>query len=133
MSAVTTHVLDTVLGEPASGVVVRLEQVGTARAAAGVAGESGGEIGVNEIGRALTDADGRIADFGPDRLAAGTYRLVFETAAYLTAVHPGAHLGGAGPPFFPEVAVTFAADGVRSHYHVPLLLSPHAYSTYRGS
>ncbi|HXP18513.1 MAG TPA: hydroxyisourate hydrolase [Streptosporangiaceae bacterium] len=116
MTAVTTHVLDTARGEPAAGVVVRLERVGPA-----------GD-GV-EIGRAVTDADGRIADFGlaMTPLPAGTYRLVFETAAYLAAGSAG------GPPFFPEVAVAFAADGSRSHYHVPLLLSPYSYSTYRGS
>ena len=129
MSAVTTHILDTVLGEPAAGVVVRLEHVGAA-----------------EIGRGRTGPDGRIADLGPAMLPAGTYRLVFETGAYLRAVHPGAgtgHPGGGtgsgttggpgGPAFFPEVVITFTADGARPHYHVPLLLSPFAYSTYRGS
>jgi 5-hydroxyisourate hydrolase len=114
MTAITTHVLDTVRGEPARGVVVWLEQVGPA-----------GD-GV-EIGRGLTDGDGRITDFGAGLPAAGTYRLVFETGAYLTAAHPGQS------PFFPQVAVTFAADGTRPHYHVPLLLSAYSYSTYRGS
>jgi hydroxyisourate hydrolase len=110
VSAVTTHILDTVLGEPAAGVIVRLEQVGAA-----------------EIGRGRTDADGRIGDLGPARLPAGTYRLVFETGGYLSVTHVG------GPAFFPEVVITFTADGARPHYHVPLLLSPFAYSTYRGS
>lgn len=118
MSAVTTHILDTGRGEPAVGVVVRLEQ-----------------LGGTEIGRAVTDADGRIADLGPAELPAGTYRLVFETGVYLAAAHPGRGGTGepAGPPFFPEVVVTFTADGRRPHYHVPLLLSPYSYSTYRGS
>jgi 5-hydroxyisourate hydrolase len=110
MTAVTTHILDTVRGEPAAGVLVRLERVGGA-----------------EIGRATTDTDGRIADFGLAGLAAGTYRLVFETGSYLSAVHQG------GTPFFPEVTVTFTADGKRPHYHVPLLLSLYSYTTYRGS
>ena len=63
-------------------------------------------------------------------LAAGTYRLVFETGPYLAS--PDGGDGDAGP-FFPEVVVTFAADGLRPRYHVPLLLSPYSYSTYRGS
>ena len=113
MSAVTTHVLDTVRGEPASGIVVRLERVGS-----------------GELGRATTNADGRISDFGVASLSAGTYRLIFETAAYLA----GDGAGESEPsPFFPEVVVTFAADGLRPRYHVPLLLSPYSYATYRGS
>jgi len=111
--SVSTHILDTVRGEPAGGVVVRLERVGR-----------------GELGRARTDADGRISDFGVGSLAAGTYRLIFETGPYLS----GRGVGGAdAAPFFPEVIVTFAADGLRSRYHVPLLLSPYSYSTYRGS
>jgi 5-hydroxyisourate hydrolase len=110
-------VLDTVKGEPARGVVVRLL-----------------EAGGREVGRAVTDADGRISDFGVGAgsgagagagsgvLAAGVYRLVFETEGYL----------GEGA-FFPEVVVTFRADGRRAKYHVPLLLSSYSYSTYRGS
>jgi 5-hydroxyisourate hydrolase len=109
VTGVTTHVLDAALGEPAAGVVVRLE------------------AGGSEVGRAATDGDGRITDFGVGGLAAGVYRLVFETGAYLAVAHPRS------VPFFPEVAVAFAADGEREHYHVPLLLSPYAYSTYRGS
>lgn len=106
MSGISTHILDTARGEPAAGVVVRLENEG------------------RELGRGITDADGRIADFGVDRLAAGVYRLVFETEAYL---------GAGQPAFFPEVVVTFRADGQRPGYHVPLLLSSYSYSTYRGS
>jgi len=111
MTTVSTHVLDTVRGEPASGILVRLER-------------SDG----SELGRAVTDADGRVSDFGVAGLTAGTYRLVFETGPYLSG------LGGkASEPFFPEVVVTFAADGRRHKYHVPLMLSPFSYSTYRGS
>jgi 5-hydroxyisourate hydrolase len=104
VSGVSTHVLDTVKGEPATGMVVRLERDG------------------RELGRGITDVDGRLSDFGVGGLTAGVYRLVFETEAYL----------GAGS-FLPEVVITFRADGRRRRYHVPLLLSPYAYSTYRGS
>ncbi len=114
-AGVSTHILDTVRGEPASGVVVRLERAG------GPAGQ---------IGSGVTDADGRIGDFGTGALQAGTYRLVFETGRYLESAHGG---GTAGAAFFPEVVVTFAADGSRPRYHVPLLLSPYSYATYRGS
>jgi 5-hydroxyisourate hydrolase len=114
MSAVSTHVLDAASGEPANGIPVRLEHVGS-----------------GELGRGVTDADGRVADFGVAELPAGTYRLVFETGPYLSG--HGGRRGQAGPAFFPEVVVTFAADGLRPRYHVPLLLSPFSYSTYRGS
>lgn len=111
MTQITTHVLDTARGAPAAGVPVRLESV------------SGD--GAKEIGRASTDADGRVRGIGPARLAAGTYRLIFDTGRYF------AQQRTAG--FFPEVAVTFAVDGGGQHYHVPLLLSPFGYATYRGS
>lgn len=105
MSVVSTHVLDTVTGQPAAGMVVRLEHAGA-----------------GELGRAVTNDDGRIADFGVGSLGAGTYRLIFETGPYL-----------AKAAFFPEVIVTFLVDGTRPKYHVPLLLSPYSYATYRGS
>jgi 5-hydroxyisourate hydrolase len=113
-SAITTHVLDTALGRPASGVPVRLEQVAP-------------HAGVLATG--TTDGDGRISRLGPDEVGPGTYRLVFDVAAYSAASGQSC--------FFPEVSVTFAlADGASptgAHFHVPLLLSPFAYSTYRGS
>jgi 5-hydroxyisourate hydrolase len=131
MSTVSTHVLDTVTGRPAAGMLVRLEHVG-----------------VGELGRAVTDDDGRIDGFGAGSLGAGTYRLIFETEPYLQAAMaagqgerdwPG-QLGQPGQPgraaseaFFPEVIVTFWVDGSRPKYHVPLLLSPYSYATYRGS
>ncbi len=121
VSAITTHVLDTARGAPAAGVPVRLERV------------SGGEPG--EIGRASTDADGRVRDIGPERLRPGTYRLVFGVAEYFAGLdqreqrEPRDHRGA----FFPEVTVTFTADGEAPHYHIPLLLSPFGYATYRGS
>ena len=110
MSAVTTHVLDTGLGQPAAGVPVLLMQV---------APDS-----PRVLGTAVTDPDGRVGEIGPDQLDPGTYQLVFDTAVYADATDQRC--------FFPEVTLTFlVADA--SHHHVPLLLSPFAYSTYRGS
>lgn len=105
MSALSTHVLDTASGTPAAGVPVRLETR---------AGET--------VAKAVTDADGRCSELGPERLDAGDYRLVFDTDSYL-----GDHA------FFPEVSITFRLSDPDSHYHVPLLLSPFALSSYRGS
>ena len=116
VSAVTTHVLDTARGSPAAGVPVRLEQVS-------------GRGGPIEIAAAATDGDGRARSLGPARLPAGVYRLVFDTGAYLDGQRPG----GEPAAFFPEVSVTFRMDGTTPHCHVPLLLSPFGYSTYRGS
>jgi 5-hydroxyisourate hydrolase len=73
----------------------------------------------------VTDADGRLRELGPDHLRPGTYRLVFDTAAYFAAS------GQDG--FYPEVAVVFDLRDAAQHHHVPLLLAPYAYSTYRGS
>jgi 5-hydroxyisourate hydrolase len=113
VSVITTHVLDVAAGTPAAGMPVRLEQL------AGPA--------VTEIGRASTDADGRVTSLRPAGVAPGTYRLVFDTAAYYQARQPGTE------PFFPEVTVTFAVHDQARNYHVPLLLSPFGFSTYRGS
>ena len=131
-SAITTHVLDTARGGPAAGVAVRLDRVPPAGP-----GENGTEK-TEEIGRARTDADGRVRSIGPARLPAGTYRLTFGTGDYFAVLYapspPGpAPAGQPGAAFFPEVAVTFVIDGETPHYHVPLLLSPFGYSTYRGS
>ncbi|MEJ7629535.1 MAG: hydroxyisourate hydrolase [Nocardioidaceae bacterium] len=110
MSSVSTHVLDTSRGRPGAGIVVSLERLGD---------------GAGLIASGLTDDDGRVGVLGPDVLAGGTYRLVFDTAAYFD------DLGI--PAFFPEVAVAFTVGDSVEHYHVPLLLSPFAFSTYRGS
>jgi 5-hydroxyisourate hydrolase len=107
-SAVTTHVLDTALGRPAAGVPVRLED----------------EFG-RVVATSATDADGRARDLGPGRLEAGVYRLVFDTSAYF------GHSGQNG--FYPEVRIVFTLADPEQHHHVPLLLSPYGYSTYRGS
>ena len=111
MSAITTHVLDTAQGRPAAGVLVRLEHV------AGVTGAV--------LGAGTTDDDGRLASLGPDRVRPGTYRLVLDTAGYFARTGQ--------PCFFPEVSLSFTVADPDQHHHVPVLLSPFAYSTYRGS
>jgi len=110
MSHVTTHVLDATTGAPAVGV--------------GVALHAHGADGPVEIARTVTDVDGRVADLGPDALEPGTYQVKFDTGGYFSAQERAT--------FYPEVVVTFAIAGPE-HYHVPLLLSPFGYSTYRGS
>ena len=111
MSAITTHVLDTALGRPAAGVPVRLEHVT--------------EGNPRVLADATTNDDGRVPKLGPDRVEAGTYRLTFHVAAYAAATGQSC--------FFPEVSLTFTLADPAQHYHVPLLLSPFAYSSYRGS
>jgi len=111
VSHVTTHVLDTTLGRPAPGIAVVLE-----------ARDGDAWTG---IGSGFTDADGRVRELGPERIDSGVYRLRFDTAAYFAGIGTDT--------FFPEVALIFRVDAEQAHYHVPLLLSPFAYSTYRGS
>jgi 5-hydroxyisourate hydrolase len=105
---ITTHVLDLAAGRPAAGVAVVLEQ-------------RGADGGWQELARGRTDDDGRVGDLGaaPEP---GRFRLRFDTAGYLGA-----------DAFFPEVALQFAVERPDEHLHVPLLLSPFGYSTYRGS
>lgn len=119
MTAITTHVLDTARGLPAAGVPVRLERIADGAAA--------------ELGRARTDDDGRVRALGPPRLDPGTYRLVFDTADYFSGRTRADPSPAPAPSFFPEVVVTFTVDGRTDHEHIPLLLSPFGYSTYRGS
>jgi 5-hydroxyisourate hydrolase len=111
---ITTHVLDTALGRPAAGVAVVLE-----------CEEAPGRW--RELARGATNADGRIADLlAPGAsIAAGTYRMTFDTGAYFKAT------GVQG--FYPTAAVVFTVADPKAHYHIPLLLSPYGYSTYRGS
>ena len=113
MSGITTHILDTSKGRPASGVLVVLE----VRA----------ESGYREIGRGETDADGRLRTLVPvgTELVAGTYRITFATGAY--------HAANGTIGFYPEVTIAFEVREPTQHYHVPLLLNPFGYSTYRGS
>lgn len=108
---ITTHVLDTARGRPAAGVPIRLEQ----------------RVGAEwiERGRAATDADGRLRTLLTTPLEAGDWRLVFDTGSYFK------QLGVEG--FYPEAAVAFTVRDAAQHYHVPLLLQPFGYATYRGS
>ncbi len=109
MKSISTHVLDQMRGRPAQGVRATLTA------------EDGAVLR-----EATTDADGRIKDLVPEgKLAAGTYRLRFDTGAYF------ASLGV--ETFYPEATIVFTVRDANSHYHVPLLLSPFGYSTYRGS
>ena len=127
MSTVTIHVLDTSLGRPAAGVPVRLERVATG-VATGVATSVATRVAGGQptpVAEGLTDADGRLRDLGPDDLRPGTYRVVFGTGAYFAR--------SGQRTFYPEAAVTFLVEEAGGHYHVPLVLSPFAYSTYRGS
>jgi 5-hydroxyisourate hydrolase len=114
VSGITTHVLDTSVGRPAAGVAVHLE-----RADADDCWET--------IGRADSDADGRVRQLVPEgaTLAGGVYRLIFDTAAYFRRSNT--------PTFYPHVIVVFEIVDTTAHYHVPLLISPFGYSTYRGT
>lgn len=110
-SRVTTHVLDATTGRPAPGIAVTLERrTGSAWPA---------------MATGATDSDGRIADFGPADLEPGVYRVTFAVGPYF--------VDRGQPAFYPEVVIPFTVDDPAAHYHVPLLLSPYAYSTYRGS
>lgn len=112
MSSISTHVLDVARGRPAAAVPVTLSIL------------EGGSY--RELGRGVTDADGRLKTLlGGAPLAAATYRLVFDTGAYFAA------LGIDG--FYPEASIVFSVRDAGQHHHVPLLLSPFGYSTYRGS
>lgn len=113
-SPITTHILDTSRGRPAAGVPVTLERLADT-----------GEAVV--IARGVTDADGRIRDLLPaePRPAPGMYRMTFDTGAYFAALGLEA--------FYPSVTIVFRLREPKEHHHIPLLLSPFGYSTYRGS
>lgn len=110
MPSLSTHVLDTAHGRPAAGVALELANASGAVLFAGV-----------------TNTDGRCPGMPP--LAPGTYRLTFAVAAYFRA----AGVALADPPFLDRVGIDFGVAEGDGHYHVPLLVSPYAYSTYRGS
>lgn len=114
MSAITTHVLDTVRGLPASGVPVVLEQA-----------DLGG--GWRSMGRGETDADGRLRTLVPAgaQPQPGAYRLVFDVRRYFDSLGV--------PAFYPQVTIVFQIGPGEAHCHVPLLLAPFGYTTYRGS
>lgn len=109
MSTISTHVLDTALGKPAEGVRVTLERDHSL------------------IGSGATDADGRVRDLlqSGSSLGEGEYKLTFSVGDYFAA--------SKRPSFYNHIVVIFQIEGGAEHYHVPLLVSPYGYSTYRGS
>jgi len=107
MSQVTTHVFDSALGRPAAGIDVLLMDAGGVTIATGT-----------------TDENGQVADLGPEQLPAGDFRLVFDTGDYFAA--------SSRPTFFPMVTIDFTLADPAARYHVPLVLSPFAYSTSLG-
>ncbi|HMH20554.1 MAG TPA: hydroxyisourate hydrolase [Puia sp.] len=114
MSGITTHVLDTSTGRPAQGIPVILFR------------QTAGDGQLQEIARGLTDADGRNRNLLPNGAVVekGVYKLRFETKEYFTR--------RAGGSLYPFVEIIFEIS-TGEHYHIPLLLSPFGYSTYRGS
>ena len=108
MSTLSTHVLDVERGLPAVGVPVALYR------------------GQEHLGTHKTNIDGRIADVAGGPLSAGVYRITFDVAAYY-------HAQGRPAPFLQRVTIEFEAEATDRHYHVPLLLSPYACTSYRGS
>ena len=112
MSQITTHVLDTASGKPAVGVPIHLYQQN--------------DDGWQKLGCGITNSDGRVKGLVDDGvLPGGIYRMHFDTKSYFLS----SEIEG----FYPYVDVVFELDDSGSHYHVPLLLSPFGYSTYRGS
>ena len=105
---ISTHILDTTKGKPASGVSVILE------------GSDG-----RELARGVTNEDGRVKPLLDTIPAVGAYRLRFEVGAYFARLGVDA--------FYPTVSIDFRVASVSEHYHVPLLLNPYGFSTYRGS
>jgi 5-hydroxyisourate hydrolase len=105
MSGISTHILDTSAGQPASGITVHLYR------------------GAEKLNSVITNQDGRVPALLPQGvpLLAGTYRICFE-------------VGTRWPDgFYPEVSITFSVQDPKSHYHVPLLISPYGFTTYRGT
>jgi len=110
---ITTHVLDLGLGRPAAGIAVSLELRQ--------------QSAWTTVARGVTDSNGRLTTLTENvAIEPGTYRLAFDVGAY----HRNQ---GSATPFFPEANITFDVRNASEHYHVPLLLSPFGYSTYRGS
>ncbi|MBS1149611.1 MAG: 5-Hydroxyisourate Hydrolase [Myxococcaceae bacterium] len=108
---ISTHILDTTKGKPAPGVTVWLELLDGAT--------------WRRVGEGVTNEDGRVKPLLGTIPRAGTYRIHFEVADYFRQQHQDA--------FFPSVTIAFTVRAVEEHYHVPLLLNPFGYSTYRGS
>lgn len=114
MSPITTHVLDTSTGKPASGMPVTLER------------KTQGDVW-KVVAKGVTDDDGRIKNLlsSDDEVPLGVYRLTFETGHYFHIWQTEC--------LFPQVMIAFIVKDNKQHFHIPLLLSPFGYSTYRGS
>ena len=114
MATISTHILDVARGAPAGGVAVSLAVQQT-------------DESWNELSHAWTDEDGRVKPFFlvEQPLPAATYRLVFDTEPYFSGLDIDC--------FFPQVTIVFKVNDAAQHFHVPLLISPYGYSTYRGS
>ena len=108
---ISTHILDTSLGRPAAGVRVTLEQQAMQ--------------GWVQVSVGKTDDDGRCKTLTPEDFSAGEYRISFDTGGYYGRKQE--------PTFYPVVRIVFEVTDASEHYHVPLLLNPYGYSTYRGS
>ena len=113
-TTISTHVLDTALGTPAANIAVTLER-------------TGGQGGITIIARGVTNADGRVPSLIPldGSLSGGSYRLCFDVAPYFAATQRTS--------FYGDICIDFLVTDDPQHYHVPLLVSPFGYSTYRGS
>ncbi|ENX41907.1 hydroxyisourate hydrolase [Acinetobacter sp. NIPH 2100] len=111
MAGISTHILNASLGQPAAKVLVKLRQ----------------EIDHEYIllDQQFTDADGRIPVFKIDAFIQSNYQLIFEVADYFESLNTDS--------FYPRVSIDFKVVDIQQHYHVPLLISPFSYSTYRGS
>jgi hydroxyisourate hydrolase len=114
MSAITTHILDTSLGIPGSGIPVTLQR-------------KTHSAGWQAIAEGITDIDGRLSNLlsVTEAFLPGHYRLIYETGPYFLLRNVDC--------FFPQITIAFVVRDAQQHYHVPLLLSPFGYSTYRGS
>jgi len=114
MSSISTHILDIARGRPASAVAVALEM-------------QNADESWTELSHAWTDEDGRVKPFFllEQPIESGIYRLVFDTESYFAELKVSS--------FYPQISIIFHIEDPTQHYHVPLLLSPYGYSTYRGS
>lgn len=112
MSGISTHILDTSVGKPAVGVPVVLDR-------------ADGQHWIT-VASCITDADGRCANLVlPENVHAGRFRLTFATAVYFAAHHK--------PSLYPEITIIFDVTSNHASYHIPLLLNPFGYTTYRGT
>ncbi|MET0865275.1 MAG: hydroxyisourate hydrolase [Nakamurella sp.] len=108
----STHVLDTSLGTPAGGIPAVLEQIAP-------------DGGAADVGRGVTDADGRIHQLNSAALEPGEYRIILATGGYFAEKHPQV--------FYPSIVLQFVLSGDREHYHIAVLTSTFSYTTYLGS